>query len=135
MEKDRGTRPHRRSRRRPVLRVRRIEIVDTQGRVRVEIGAYATGAAQVIVRDEAGVRRLYLGVVHGQPGLELVDQHGISRLIAELDVDGRPRLEVVDPDGRRITDLLDAYREIGRDANAHHALRLLRRLLALIETR
>lgn len=71
-----------------VVRARRVQLVDAEGRVRAEPGIDAEGAAGLFVLDAAG--RTRATVVHddSQSGLFLLDAEGTVRVGAAQDAHG-----------------------------------------------
>src|SRR5262249_12869977 len=64
-----------------VLQVRRVEIVDDSGNVRLRIGVASDGAPSVRLYDAAGIRRLELAVPTEGPGVTVFDAQGKERLM------------------------------------------------------
>lgn len=62
-----------------VLRVRRVEIVDGAGNIRLRIGVAADGAPTLRLYDGAGTRRLELAVPDEGPGVTMFDARGKER--------------------------------------------------------
>lgn len=62
-----------------VLRVRRLEIVDGAGNIRLRAGVAPDGAPSVRLYDGAGIRRLELSVPAEGPGVAVFDAQGKQR--------------------------------------------------------
>lgn len=64
-----------------VLRVRKVEIIDGAGNIRLRIGVAADGAPSLRLYDGAGTRRLEVAVPAEGPGVSVFDAQGKERLM------------------------------------------------------
>lgn len=64
-----------------VLRVRKVEIVDGAGNIRLRVGVDTDGAPSLRLYDGAGIRRLELAVPADGPGVTVFDAQGKERVL------------------------------------------------------
>ena len=86
-----------------VLRAERFELVDSQGKVRVEWGVRQAGTLVLRLYAKDGKTRTVLAVLpDGSPQLTLMDQDGKSRAAMAVGPDGSPELSLMDQNGKPI---------------------------------
>ncbi len=61
------------------LQVRKIEVVDADGNIRLRLGVATDGTPSVRLYDAAGIRRLELTVADEGPGVTVFDAQGKQR--------------------------------------------------------
>ena len=93
-----------------VVRAGRFEVVDSSGKVRVELGRLKDEVPMLRLRDKAGkVRVLVSTQSDGSPALMMMDKAGEARVVLSMLLDDLPSLTLCDEAGTRRIGLSVVY--------------------------